>query len=338
MKVAFFDTHRFEREIFDQANKKFGYSITYLEPRLSDQTVSLASGFDVVCSFVNDKLNSQNLAALKSQGIRLIALRSAGFNHVDLQAASQLGLPVVRVPEYSPYAVAEHAVALILTLNRKIYRAYTRVREGNFSLDGLVGFDLHGKTIGIIGTGKIGSVMTKIMHGFGCRILAFDTSPSSELVSMYKVKYVPLKELYQQSDVISLHVPLNPETRHIICAEAFEQMKPKAMLINTGRGALVDTAALIHALKKGKVGYAGLDVYEEEENFFFRDLSDQVLQDDILARLLTFPNVVITSHQAFLTQEALSNIATVTLENILSYQQGKPLANEVRAQERVAQA
>jgi D-lactate dehydrogenase len=262
--------------------------------------------------------------------VRLIALRSAGFNHVDLDAATRLGFAVVRVPEYSPYAVAEHAVALILTLNRKTHRAYNRVREANFSLDGLVGFDLHGKTVGVIGTGRIGAVMLRIMHGFGCRLVAHDVREDAAIAKEMPVRYVALQELLGESDIISLHVPLTPDTRHLIDAAALSRMKPGVILINTGRGALIDSQALVAALKRGHVGGAGLDVYEEEERIFFNDLSDQVLQDDVLARLLTFPNTLITSHQGFLTHEALANIAETTLASVRAFERGEPLLNAVR--------
>lgn len=329
MKIAFFDTHSFEKKSFESVNQNFEHGITFIEPRLTPQTASIAQGFPCVCAFVNDLLNAETLTALSAGGTQLIALRSAGFNHVDLGAAKSLGLRVVRVPEYSPYAVAEHAAALIMTLNRKIHRSYSRVREGNFSLNGLVGFDLNGKTVGIVGTGRIGSVMAKIMNGFGCRVLAYDVQPDPKLRETLGVQYVELNQIFKESDIISLHVPLTPQTHHIIDEKALSMMKPGVMLINTGRGALIDTRGLIHALKKGDVGAAGLDVYEEEEGIFFKDLSGQVLQDDILARLLTFPNVLLTSHQAFLTQEALANIAKTTLQNVTDFEQGKKLPNEV---------
>jgi D-lactate dehydrogenase len=260
-----------------------------------------------------------------------LALRSAGFNHVDLPEAAALGMRVVRVPEYSPYAVAELAVALILSLNRKIHRAYQRVRDANFSLEGLVGFDLHGKTFGVIGTGKIGAVAARIMHGFGCRLLGYDVQRNEELARTTGLQYVEFDELYAASDIISLHVPLLPSTRHLINTHAIALMKPTVMLINTGRGALVDTRALIEALKHGRVGAAGLDVYEEEEGVYFQDLSDQVLRDDVLARLLTFPNVLVTAHQGFLTREALANIAETTLASLDAFERGAPLQHEVRA-------
>lgn len=332
MKIAFFDTHAYDRASFEPANADFGYSINFLDPRLTHATATLAAGHEVVCSFVNDRLDQPALTILRDIGVRLIALRSAGHNHVDLMTAARLGIPVVRVPEYSPYAVAEHAVALALALNRRIHRAYARVRELNFSLEGLVGFDLHGKTVGIIGTGRIGRVAAHIFHGFGCRILAHDVEPDAGLVSELGVAYVDLGTLYRESDILSLHIPLTPATHHLIGSEAIAAMKPGAMLVNTGRGALIDTRALIDALKSGHLGSAGLDVYEEEEGVFFRDLSNQVLQDDVLARLLTFPNVLVTSHQAFLTREALSNIARVTLENVRAFERGLPLVNQIRAE------
>ncbi len=335
MKVAFFNTHAFEKPYFINGNRNYDQSITFLDAKLNEQTVELARGHDCVCAFVYDHLNPNVLTQLKEMGVRLIALRSAGFNHVDLEAAAKLELPVVRVPAYSPYSVAEHAVALMLTLNRKIYQATSRVRENNFSLDGLVGFDLHGKTVGIIGTGKIGSVVAKIMKGFGCNILAYDIAPNTELAMNLGIQYVEMNHLLRDSDIVTLHVPLSPKTHHMIDITAFVQMKSNAMLINTGRGALIETKALIQALKNNRIGYAGLDVYEEEEGVFFENLSGQVLHDDVLARLMTFPNVLITSHQAFLTKEALSNIAHDTLQNILDFEQGRKLTNEVHAETHV---
>jgi len=331
MKIAFFDTHGFEQLVFSDENASFGHEITFLETRLTAQTAKLAKDFPCVCAFVNDRLDRQVLQALANGGTRLIALRSAGFNHVDLEAAGELGMRVVRVPEYSPYAVAEHAAALILSSNRKIHRAYNRVRDGNFSLDGLVGFDLNQKTVGLIGTGKIGSVLAKIMQGFGCRVLAYDRSKNAELAAG-GVQYVSLEQLLRDSDIISLHVPLTPETRYLLDEKALSLTKKGVMLINTGRGALIETRALIQLLKSGHIGYAGLDVYEEEEGIFFENLSDQILQDDQLARLLTFPNVLLTSHQAFLTKEALTNIAQTTLGNIAEFESGATLRNEVSAE------
>jgi D-lactate dehydrogenase len=333
MRIAVFDTRRYDREAFEHANTSFGYELVFLEPRLTSQTATLGAGFDVICSFVNDRVDRDVLGVLRAGGVRLIALRSAGYNHVDLAAAAALGLPVVRVPEYSPNAVAEHAVALVLTLNRKIHRAHVRVREGNFSLEGLVGFDLHGKTVGICGTGRIGSVAARIFSGFGCRVLAHDLRPSEALVREVGVRYVTLPELYREADILSLHTPLTPATHHQIDAGGFAQMKRGVLLVNTGRGAVIDSRALIVALKTGHLGGAALDVYEEEEGVFFEDLSDRVLQDDVLARLLTFPNVLITAHQGFLTHEALDNIATTTLHNVRAFEHRDPLHNEVRASE-----
>ncbi len=329
MKVAFFDTHKFERPIFETENEAFHHDLVFFEERLSKETAVLADQFPCVCAFVNDKLDRESLVLLSKAGVKLIALRSAGFNHVDLKAAQELGLVVVRVPEYSPYAVAEHAVALILTLNRKIHRSYMRVRELNFSLDGLVGMDLHGKTVGVIGSGRIGAVFAKIMTGFGCDVLLHDTNPDLDLAKRLGARYSDLDALYQHSDIISLHVPLNDRTRYLINKDSLSKMKKGVLLINTGRGGLVNTRDLIQSLKKGHLGGAGLDVYEEEEQVFFQDHSGDVLQDDVLARLLTFPNVIITSHQAFLTQEALSNIAKTTLSNITAFERGNPLENRV---------
>lgn len=329
MKVAFFDTHKFERRIFEKANGAFHHELTFFEHRLQKETAVLADRFPCICSFVNDKLNSDSLSILKNGGVKLVALRSAGFNHVDLKAAKELGLTVVRVPEYSPYAVAEHAVALLLTLNRKIHRSYFRVRELNFSLEGLEGMDLHGKTVGVIGVGRIGGVFAKIMNGFGCEVLLHDLRPDLELSHQLGARYTGLDEIYSKSDIISLHVPLNQKTRYLINSASLSKMKKGVFLINTGRGALVNTKDLIQSLKSGHLGGAGLDVYEEEEQVFFEDHSNEVLQDDVLARLLTFPNVIITSHQAFLTQEALANIAETTLANISDFEKGNPLKNQV---------
>lgn len=321
MKTAFFDTHKYERPYFERASIEFNSEITYFEARLTIETIKLARGFDVVCVFVNDIINEDIVLKLKEYGIGLIVLRSAGFNNVDIAAAHRQGIKVARVPEYSPYAVAEHATALILALNRKVHRAFNRVREHNFSLEGLVGFDLHDKTVGIIGVGKIGEVMAKIMRGFGCEVLLYDKRPKPQLEALGLV-YAPFEDLLKKSDIISLHLPLTSETHHIIDAEALKKMRPGCMLINTGRGGLINSKDLLNALKVGRLGHAGLDVYEEEENIFFRDLSEYALKDDCLARLITFPNVLITSHQAFLTEEALSNIAQTTMKNILAFEEG----------------
>ncbi|MFZ5477391.1 MAG: 2-hydroxyacid dehydrogenase [Myxococcota bacterium] len=331
MQIAMFDTHVYDRASFEAENAQGKHTIRFLEPRLTEETAPLARGSAAVCAFVNDELDEPTLRILRNSGTRLIALRSAGFNNVELAAAARLGLRVARVPEYSPHAVAEHAVTLVLALNRKIHRASARVRDWNFSLEGLVGFDLYGKTVGIVGTGRIGRATARIFHGFGCRILAFDLRPDPAFVAETGARYVGLPEIYREADVISLHVPLTPSTHHLIDAQALAAMRPGVMLINTGRGALIDSRALIGALKSGRVGAAGLDVYEEEEGVFFRDLSDRVLQDDVLARLLTFPNVLVTAHQGFLTAEALTSIARVTLENVSAFEHGEPLLNEVRA-------
>lgn len=329
MRIAFFDTHKFERPYFEEANKETRFTFTYYETPLKAHSAPLASGHDIVCCFVNDQIDAEVIRSLAQHNVRMLALRSAGFNNVDLEAAQRFNLPVTRVPEYSPYAVAEHATALALSLNRKIHLAYHRIRDMNFSLDGMVGFDMHSKTVGILGTGKIGSVFAKIMHGFGCKLLGYDLARNLELEKNYGLRYKDAKQVFEESDIISLHLPLNPLTRHIVDEAALESMKPGCMLINTGRGALIDTKALLNSLKSGKLGYAGLDVYEEEEAVFFRDLSGQILKDDCLARLTTFPNVLITSHQGFLTREALANIASTTLQNISDFERGRPLKNQV---------
>ncbi len=334
MKVAVFSSRQYEIPFFDDANVEAGHTLHYLEPRLMRETAALAAGFDAVSLFVNDQGSSGVLHTLAEGGTRLVALRSAGFNHVDLAAAAELGVTVARVPAYSPYAVAEHAVALILSLNRKLHRAYTRVREMNFALDGLLGFDLHGKTVGVIGTGKIGSVFCRIMRGFGCEVIASDPYPSDECRSM-GVRYVELEELLARSDIVALHCPLTPDTHHMIDRRTFAQMKRGVMLINTSRGALMDTRAAIAALKSGRLGFLGLDVYEEEAHLFFENLSDTVIQDDTFARLLTFPNVLITGHQGFFTREALERIARTTIENITAFETGHGELHEVTL-ERVA--
>ena len=322
MQITLFSSKPYDRDSF-AALCPADWQLRFLSAHLDRTTVALAAGSEVVCAFVNDELSAPVLEALKAGGTRLIALRSAGYNHVDLNAARQLGLPVVRVPAYSPHAVAEHAVALILALNRRIHRAFNRTREGDFSLHGLTGFDLYGKTVGVIGVGQIGHAFARIMQGFGCSVLLHDPQEDSSLLGP-NMRYCSLDELLASSDIVSLHCPLNTATRHLINSERLAGMKRGAMLINTGRGALVDTPALIAALKSGQLGYLGMDVYEEEANLFFEDRSDLPLQDDTLARLLTFPNVIVTAHQAFLTQEALHAIAEVTLSNIAAWQQGQP--------------
>ena len=330
MRVAVFSPKPYDRTFLDAANGEHRHELVFLEQRLSQQTTILATGFPAICVFVNDCVDAAVLESLYAGGTRLIALRCAGFNNVDLEAAQRLEMTVARVPAYSPYAVAEHTVGLMLTLNRKFHRAYNRVREGNFALEGLLGFDLHGKTVGIVGTGKIGTVLTRIMLGFGCRVLAYDCYPNSEVPAL-GAEYVELGDLFSRSDIITLHCPLTPDTRHMINEAALERMKPGVMLVNTGRGALIDTPAVVEALKSGRVGYLGLDVYEEESALFFEDRSSSVIQDDVFMRLLTFPNVVITGHQAFFTQEALRNIAATTLENITAFESGRGTLHTVPA-------
>jgi len=321
MQVAVYDTKPYDRQYLEQQNA--GITWHFFEFRLNAQTAELAAGCPAVCVFVNDQVDAKCISKLKAIGIKLIALRCAGFNNVDLNAAKLAGIAVVRVPAYSPYAVAEHAVGLLLTLNRKIHRAYNRVREHNFSLSGLVGFDLHGKNVGIVGTGKIGKVTAEIFKGFGTRILAYDPFPAREWALKNSVEYVSLADLLLQSDIVTLHLPLTSESSHLLNQSTLGQMKRGAFLINTSRGKLVDTAALIEALKDGQIGGVALDVYEEEEGLFFEDHSSEVLQDDELTRLLTFPNVLVTSHQAFLTHEALTEIARVTAENIHKLEKGE---------------
>lgn len=333
MKVAVFSTKAYDRRFLEAANAEHAHELVFFEPRLTRETMPLAAGFPAVCVFINDELDATTLSAIRDKGTRLIALRSAGFNHVDMAAAGDLGLTVVRVPAYSPYAVAEHTLGLILTLNRKIHRAYNRVREGNFSLEGLLGFDLHDRTVGVVGTGKIGAIVAKILHGFGCHLLAYDKFLNQECQAL-GVKYVELPELFAASDIITLHCPLTPDTHHLIDAQALDQMKPGVMLINTSRGALIHTQAVIDALKSGKLRYLGLDVYEQESDLFFEDLSGSVIQDDVFQRLLTFPNVIITGHQAFFTDDALRNIAATTLSNITDFEQGKPCPNQVSVEQR----
>ena len=332
MKISFFDTHQFEKDIFKRTNQKYNFEIIFHETRLDEQTAVLATESAVVCSFVNDKLNDGCIRQLKKLNVKMIALRSAGFNHVDIASCEKYNLVVSRVPGYSPHAIAEFAVGLLLDLNRKIHRSYSRVRELNFSLEGLVGFDLYGKTIGVVGAGKIGRIFAEIMTSFGCRVLIYDLVPDYDLEKKLNAKYTDFETLCRQSDIISLHAPLTPKTHHLVNNEALKNMKQGTFLINTGRGALIDAKALIENLKSGHIGGAALDVYEEEENVFFHDLSNQILQDDILARLLTFPNVLVTSHQAFLTQEALKNIAESTLQSIEDFQRTGTVPSNVLVQ------
>ena len=326
MKIAFFSTQPYDKEYFKRYNQQ--HTITFYEAQLNEQTVNLAKGCTAICAFVNDRLNKAVIVALAEAGVRIIALRCAGFNNVDIEAARADNIAVVRVPAYSPHAVAEHALALIMTLNRKTHKAYNRVREGNFSLDRLTGFDLFGKTVGIIGTGKIGQCFAHIMLGLGCKVLAFDIIANKDLEAA-GVHYLPLMDVLQQSQVVSLHCPLSEQTKHLINSTTLDMMKDGAMLINTSRGALIDTRDATEALKRGKLGYLGIDVYEQEEKLFFHDLSENIIEDDVIMRLLSFPNVLITSHQGFLTDEALTQIALVTLQNISDFEQGKKLENAV---------
>ena len=321
MKVAFFDTHKFEQNLFQQINAG-KHEFTFFQTQLSPLTSDLTKGFDAICCFVNDNVDRSAIEKMRSFGIQLIAVRAAGYNNVDIVAAQKNGITVMRVPDYSPHAVAEFAVGLLLTLNRKIHKAHNRVHELNFSLEGLIGFDLYQKTVGVIGTGKIGKIFAQIMRGFGCNVLMQDIAPDIPWSQSINAVYCDRNQLFRESDIISLHVPLTSETRHIISTDSLAMMKSSAYLINTGRGALIDSAALIKALKQKKIAGACLDVYEEEQGIFFSDLSDAGIDDDTLARLITFPSVLITSHQAFLTHEALSNIAHTTIANIDAFEQG----------------
>lgn len=328
MKVTIFDTHHFEQKFLAEANI-FHDQLDFVQPILDVGTAKLAEGSEAVCLFVHDKADAKTLNQLCQSGIKYIVLRCAGYNNIDLKAAKELGFRVARVPEYSPYAVAEHTVGLMLALNRKLYKAYNRVRELNFSLEGLVGFDMHDKTVGIIGTGKIGHKVVKILHGFGCKLLAYDIQKDESLCKNYNLKYTSLDELFKNADIITLHAPLTPHTHYLIGQQAIEKMKNGVMLINTSRGGLLDTKAVINALKAKKISYLGLDVYEEEENVFFEDHSLDIIQDDTLARLLTFPNVLITSHQAFLTETALQHIAKTTMQNLQNFINNEPCPNEL---------
>jgi D-lactate dehydrogenase len=323
MRLTFFSTQPYDKVFFDRHNKDFGFDLTFHESQLDEQTAKLANGSDAVCIFVNDIANRAALTQLSAGGVKVIALRCAGFNNVDLTAVKDLGLLVVRVPAYSPQAVAEHAVALLLTLNRKTHKAYNRVREQNFSLNGLLGFDLYGKTIGVIGTGNIGQAFCRIMLGFGCRVLAVDLVENRELVRL-GVQYRPLLEMLGESDVVSLHCPLNDQTRHLVNDQTIGTMKDGVFIINTSRGGLIDTTSVIRGLKSRKIGGLGVDVYEQEEKLFFRDLSGSIIEDDLIGRLVTFPNVLVTAHQGFFTREALNQIAHTTLANITAWLSGKP--------------
>ena len=327
MQVAVYSAHKFDRKYLEQYCQN--HNLRFIEARLSEETASLAEGSQAVCIFVNDNASAPVLRKLGNYGVRYLALRSAGFNHVDLKVANDLGMRIARVPEYSPAAIAEHTVALMLALNRKLIRAHNRIRDLNFSLDGLTGFDMSGKTVGVLGAGKIGSVLIRILHGFNCKILAYDPYENDELKRKYNVTYTNYKEICSKADIITLHLPLTPESKYIINAHTIDIMKPGVMLINTSRGALVDTKEVIKALKNGKIGSFGIDVYEEENGLFFEDHSDQILQDDVIARLMTFQNVMITSHQAFLTHEALVGIAETTNYNLDCWEKGTASKNEL---------
>jgi len=327
LRCAVFSTKPYDRQFLDQANREAGggHRLDYLDVPLNDRTAPLAVDQDAVCAFVNDVLDATVLEILAEQGVKVVAMRCAGFNNVDIAAADRLGIPVLRVPAYSPHAVAEHTVALMLTLNRKTHRAYNRVREGNFALEGLMGFDLHGKTVGVVGTGLIGTVLVRILRGFGCHVVAYDPAHNPECAAL-GARYLTMDELLGTSDIVSLQCPLTPDTFHLIDDAAIARMKPGAMLLNTSRGAVIDTPAVIRGLKRGHIGSLGLDVYEEEASLFFEDLSENFIPDDVFARLLTFPNVLITGHQGFFTAEALAAIADITIANISAFEQhGAPL-------------
>ncbi len=330
MKIAFFDTHSYDKKSFVEANKAFNYEIDFRDYKLNENTAMTAQGFDVVCVFVNDVVNEAVIKTLADCGVKLIALRCAGFNNVDLKAAAAAGIKVVRVPAYSPYAVAEHGVALLMSLTRHIPQAYLRTKTANFNIEGLTGRDLFGLTAGILGTGKIGRIMADILMGFGMKIIAYDPFPNTKWAQEKNIEYVDLEEIFKRSDVLSLHCPLTEETKHIVNHDRMKMMKHDAVIINTGRGALIDSKALVHALKHGHIGGIGMDVYEEESKYFFSDWSTDIMTDDVLARLLTFPNVIITGHQAFLTTNALKNLAETTLNNIRDFTAGKELVNEVK--------
>ena len=327
-KIAFFGAKPYDIASFDKVNEKYNYDIRYYKGHLNPNNVVLTQDTDAVCIFVNDTADAAVIDAMVDNGVKLLALRCAGFNNVDLKAAKGK-LPVVRVPAYSPYAVAEYSLALMLSLNRKIHRAYWRTRDGNFSLNGLMGFDMHGKTIGIIGTGKIARILIRLLKGFGMRILAYDLYPDMKFAGEEGISYVSLDELYRESDIISLHCPLTDQTKYMIDKDSIDKMKEGVMIINTGRGQLINTNDLIEGLKEKKIAAAGLDEYEEEGEYFYEDKSDKIIDDDVLARLLSFNNVIVTSHQAFFTKEALHNIAETTLQNIEDFRCHRPLVNEV---------
>ncbi|MFV8376159.1 2-hydroxyacid dehydrogenase [Flavobacterium sp. LB1P71] len=329
MKIAVFSTKPYDREYLDKFNNESKHELIYFEAPLNAETTNLAIGFEGVCIFVNDKIDKKTINQLSHIGIKLIDLRCAGFNNVDVEAAAKENIKILRVPAYSPQAVAEHAVALILTLNRKTHKAYNRVRESNFSLENLTGFNLYGKTVGVIGTGKIGAAFCQIILGFGCKVIAYDVTESEELI-VKGVQYKTLDELFENSDIISLHCPLNANTKHLFNRTTFSKIKKGAMLINTSRGALIKTSDAIEALKNEQLGYLGIDVYEQEENLFFKDLSESIIKDDLIERLMAFHNVLITPHQGFFTNEALDQIALTTLKNFTDFENGLPLENEVK--------
>ncbi|OZV68645.1 2-hydroxyacid dehydrogenase [Winogradskyella aurantia] len=329
MKIAVFSTKPYDRDYFEKHPQASEYQLHYFETNLTDDTASLSKGFDAVCVFVNDKVHESVIKVLANNGVKLIALRCAGYNNVDVNSAKAHGLKVVRVPAYSPHAVAEHTMALILTLNRKTHKAYNRIREGNFSLNNLMGFDVFGKTIGVVGTGQIGAAFCKIVKGFGCNIIAFDLYPSEELIAL-GVTYGSVEDVFKTSDIISLHCPLTEDTKHIVNSSSIELMKNHVMIINTSRGALINTSDIIKGLSSKKVGFLGIDVYEQEENLFFKDLSESIIQDDDILRLMSFPNVLITSHQAYFTKEAMEEITRITYENLRAYNAGEFLKNEVK--------
>lgn len=326
MKIAFFSTKEYDRRFFTAASGR--HELVFHEPRLNHESAALAAGFEAICVFVNDVVDRSVLTRLAKHGLRLVALRCAGFNNVDLQAAAEHGVTVVRVPAYSPHAVAEHTVAMMLSLNRRLHKAYNRVREGDFRLEGLLGFDMNGRTVGVVGTGRIGECVCRILSGFGCSLLAYDVQPNPVCIDI-GARYVGLTELFSCSDIISLHCPLTPQTQHLIDEAAIRQMQKNVMLINTSRGGIIDTRAVVAGLKSGRIGWLGIDVYEEEADLFFEDLSDKVISDDVFSRLQTFPNVLITGHQAFFTADALRQIATTTLQNITDFAASRTCSNEV---------
>ena len=328
MRTAFFSTKSYDLDVFEKVNKSYNHDITFFEARLRTRTANLTKGYDVICVFVNDRLDAECIDKLVENNTKLIALRCAGFNNVDIQYAKEKGIKIMRVPSYDPHAVAEHALALILTLNRKTHKAYNRIREGNFSLERLTGFTLQGKTIGVIGTGKIGEIFALTMKGLGCRVYAYDRNEKENLIET-GIKYTSFEKVLMESDIVSLHCPLTSETKHIINKKALEIMKKGSMLINTSRGGLINTPDVINSLKENHLGYLGIDVYEQEEKLFFKDLSETIIQDDIIARLVSFPNVLITAHQAFFTFEALNEIASTTLQNITDFENDLSNGNEI---------